>query len=185
MKHIAATLILLGLVSAAWADEGKGFYIGAGVGQFNVEADNIDEIGPIVQEFDSDSTSFEIFAGWKFNKFISAEAAYLDYGSPDENIGGVNVKADISGAALFLVGTLPIGPLEVYGKVGYLMYDLDVDVGNQKVDAASGGEDDPIYGVGLGMVLFKKLEARLEYQYLDSNRLDKSDALWLAAAWRF
>jgi len=186
MKYIALLLVFLGLASTASADEEKGFYLGAGFGQFNVEADDIDDIGPIVQEFDSNATSFKMFGGWRFNRYLAAELDYLDFGSPDEDLNGTHVKADLSGFAPYIRGSVPIGPVEVFAKAGYLFYKLDVDVNGEKVDASSGNRDDFIVSIGAGMVVFKHIEAQLEYEYVDvSKTLDKTDALWLSAVWRF
>jgi len=186
MKRIAALCILVGLATVASADEKTGLYVGLGLGQFDVNAEDIDDLGPIVQEFDSNATTFKVFGGWRFNPYLSLELDYLDLGSPDEDLQGVRVETDISGVAPYIVGSLPIGPIEVFAKVGYLFYDLDVDANGQEVASASGSQDDFIYGAGAGIVLFKKLEARLEYEYLDaSETIDDGDALWLTALWRF
>ncbi len=186
MKRITALCILIGLATVASADEKKGLYVGLGVGQFDVNAEDIDDLGPIIQEFDSNATTFKVFGGWRFNPYVSVELAWLDLGSPEEDLNGTRVETDISGFAPYITGSLPIGPLEVFAKVGYLFYDLNVDVNGQEVASASGSQDDFIYGIGAGMILFKRLEARLEYEYLDaSETIDDGDALWLSAVWRF
>lgn len=186
MKHIAALLILCGLATTAEADVQTGFYIGAGVGQANVKAESAQDLGLIVQEFDSSATSFKVFAGWRINSFLAVEAAYLDFGNPNVNFGSTNVETSIKGGAPYLIGFLPIGPIELFAKVGYFFYDLDVDVAGRKVEQASGSQDDITYGIGGGIVVFKRLEARLEYEYVDtSGTLKSTDAVWLSAAWRF
>jgi hypothetical protein len=186
MKTILVLLILAGLAGTVSADEEKGFYAGAGVGQFNVQADDIDDIGPIVSEFDSESTSFKIFGGWRFNRFLAAEVDYIDFGSLDDDIGGSTVDVELSGLAPFVTGTLTLGPVELFAKLGYLFYDLEVDVADGDFIAESGSDEDLVYGVGAGIILFDRLQTRLEYEIVDvSETLDDADALWLSAAWRF
>jgi hypothetical protein len=37
----------------------------------------------------------------------------------------------------------------------------------------------------MGFVLFERVTLQLEYEVLDIDRFDKSDAWWLNASWRF
>jgi hypothetical protein len=185
--RIRPTLILLlGSSVTALADNEKGFYAGAGLGQFNVKVDDIDDVAATVSEFDSDDTSYRIFGGWRFSRFIAVDLAYIDFGGPDEDVNGQRVKAEVDGFAPAVYGTFPLGPIEVFAKAGYLFYDLDVEIGGEKVDAASGSDEDLIYGVGLGLTLFERLSARVEYEIIDvSDVADDADAIWLTGAWRF
>jgi hypothetical protein len=186
MKTILPVLILVALAIPAWADEGKGFYAGAGVGQFNVQADDIDDIGPIVSEFDSESTSFKIYGGWRLSRYLGFEVAYIDFGSLDDDLGGSSVDADFSGVAPYVTGTLPLGPVELFAKLGYLFYNLEVEVAGADITSESGSDEDLIYGIGAGIVLFDHLQTSIEYEIIDvSETLDDADALWLSAAWRF
>jgi hypothetical protein len=183
MKKILALVSLLALAGTAYADNDKGFYAGAGVGMFNVKIDAASDVLPALGEFDSDDVSFKAFAGWRFGKFIGVEVDYLDLGKPNDDIGNVNVATELSGFAPYIVGTLPLGPLELSAKVGYLMYDFKVSAGESSKRKTS--DDDPVYGVGIGLTLFGHLATKIEYERIDISKLDKSDALWLTAAWRF
>jgi hypothetical protein len=101
-------------------------------------------------------------------------------------VGGVNVEAHLYGGAPYLVGTLPLGPLELFAKVGYLFYDLKVEAAGQKVHSVSGNQDDLIYAAGLGITLFGRINAQLEYELVDvSGAVNHADAVWLSGAWRF
>jgi hypothetical protein len=42
-----------------------------------------------------------------------------------------------------------------------------------------------LYGFGVGMTFFERLNARLEYEKIDSDFVDDADALWLSGQWRF
>ena len=37
----------------------------------------------------------------------------------------------------------------------------------------------------LGITLFERLNARLEYERIDSDVVDDADAIWLTGSWRF
>jgi hypothetical protein len=185
MKTLIALLALMALATTtAHADDNdSGFYAGAGVGMFNVKIDDVSDVGAALGEFDSDDVSFKAFVGWRFGKFISVEGAYLDLGKPNDDVGNVNVETELSGFAPYIVGTLPLGPIELSAKVGYLFYDFKATAGDSSRRKTS--DEDPTYGVGIGITLFERLATKLEYEYIDISRLDKSDALWLTAAWRF
>ena len=74
MKSIGLTAILLMLASGtALAAEDGGFYLSAGVGQFNLEEDDFAEL--TADDFDADDTSLKLFAGWRFNPYFAAPAS--------------------------------------------------------------------------------------------------------------
>jgi len=186
MKSLAAFALLMCWATASLADNDRGLYAGAGVGIFNIKARDITEVQALASEFDSDDTSFKVFGGWRFNRYIAAELDYNDFGKPDDDVNGVPVSAEIYGFAPMLVGTLPLGPLEVFAKVGYLFYDLKVKAGGQKLGSISGNDENLIYGAGLGLTIFGHLNARLAYERIDvSDTVDDADAVWLTGEWRF
>jgi OOP family OmpA-OmpF porin len=182
------TLALTMAAGSAIADENQGFYLGAGVGQFNLEVDDISDISS--ETFDSDDTSLKIFGGWRFNPYFSAELAYIDFGGPEDTIsttlGDVNADIEISGFAPYLVGTLPLGIFELFAKVGYYFYDADITLSDQSGSLSDDvSDEDLVYGAGVGLVLFDHLDARLEYEIIDVSDVETADALWLTGAWRF
>jgi hypothetical protein len=183
MKTLLTLLALLTLATTAHADGDKGFYAGAGVGLFNVKIDSVQDVAPTLGKFDDNDVSFKGFVGWRFGKWISLEVDYLDLGKPEEDVGNVKVATELSGVAPYIIGTLPLGPIELSARVGYLMYDFKVEAGDASRRKTS--DEDPVYGVGVGLTLFSRLATKLEYERIDISKLDKSDALWLTAAWRF
>lgn len=190
----AATLLAL---SGAWtavnAQNEQGFYLGGGVGQFNVQIDDVDETDEAIERLDDDDTSWKLFAGYRFNPYISLEAAYIDFGGPSDRFDASGSSGDyqveLSGFAPYVIGTLPLGPVELFAKVGYYFYDVDLevdldDIGGNVFDS-NDSDEDLLYGGGVGMTFFDHLHARLEYEKIDSDRIDDADALWLSGAWRF
>ncbi len=79
--------------------------------------------------------------------------------------------------------------MELFGKVGYYFYDIDfqVDIDDPTFPDVDGGasDEDLLYGFGVGMTFFERLNARLEYEKIDSDFIDDADALWLSGQWRF
>lgn len=190
----AATLLaLVGGWSAAHAENERGFYVGGGVGQFNVQIDDIDDTDDAIERLDDDDTSWKLFAGYRFNPYISLEAAYIDFGRASDRFeasgSSGDYRVDLSGFAPYVIGTLPLGPVELFAKVGYYFYDVDLsvdldDLGGD-VFSSKSSDEDLLYGAGVGMTFFEHLHARLEYEKIDSDVLDDADAIWLSGAWRF
>jgi hypothetical protein len=177
-----APLLLLVLGTAA-AENDSGLYLGVGGGQFNVEIDDIDTANGIQNTFDSDDTVYKAFVGWRFNPYIGVEVDYVDLGAPEDTIANVNFETKISGIAPYVIGTLPLGPVELFAKAGYYFYDVEVNARNI-VSVDDSGED-LVYGVGGGVTLFDHIHARLEYEVIDVSEVDDANVIWLSAAWRF
>ncbi|HEU4624303.1 MAG TPA: outer membrane beta-barrel protein [Steroidobacteraceae bacterium] len=185
MKALVALLLLMGCASVSLADNDKGLYLGAGIGYFSLKSKQIAPAAPTSIQFDGNDTSFKAFAGWRFNKLLAVELDYIDLGKPGQDFVGTHVEARINGAAPYLKGTLPLGPLELYAKAGYMFYDLKIEASGQEVSSRSKNQDDVIAAVGLGLTLLGHLNATLEYEYIDISQASRSDAVWLTGAWRF
>ena len=75
MKYgITAALALATLAASAAAqaqDNESGFYAGAGVGTFDVEIDDFDDIDATIDRYDSDDTAWKAFGGWRMNRVYS------------------------------------------------------------------------------------------------------------------
>jgi hypothetical protein len=197
MNRLITTATLFALsgawTAAAHAENDSGFYVGGGVGQFNVQIDDVDDTDEAIERLDDDDTSWKLFAGYRFNPYISLEAAYIDFGGPSDTFEASGSSGDyqveLSGFAPYVIGTLPLGPVELFAKVGYYFYDVDVtadldDLGGDVFSSSDSGED-LLYGAGIGATFFDHLHARLEYEKIDSNDVDDADAIWLSGAWRF
>jgi len=192
----AATLIALsgGMMMSAQAQENeRGFYVGGGVGQFNVQIDDISDTDNAIERLDDDDSAWKLFGGYRFNPHISVELAYIDFGAPSDrataNGSSGDYSVELSGLAPYIIGTMPLGPVELFAKAGYYFYDVKIDadlddLGGNVIDSDDSGEDF-LYGFGVGMTFFEHLNARLEYEKIDADRIDDADALWLSGAWRF
>ncbi len=192
---LAATVLALsGVTGAAYsADNDSGFYLGGGVGQFNVKIDDIDDTDNAIERLKDDDTAWKAFAGYRVNPYLSLELAYIDFGNPNGRATASGSSGDyqvkLSGFAPYVIGTIPLGPVELFGKIGYYFYDVDLtaDIDNPTSPdfRSSSSDEDLLYGFGAGITLFDHLHARLEYERIDSDVLDDADAIWLSGAWRF
>jgi OOP family OmpA-OmpF porin len=169
--------------------ETSGWYLGGGVGQFNAQIDDVDQVDNAIDKWDEDDTAYKVFGGYRFNRFLSFEADYINLGKPSGAVvPGFNLDQSVDGFAPYVIGTIPIGPwFEVYGRLGYYFYDA-----NQRQRSEANGDlqfdeesQDLVWGGGIGANIGEKLNLRLEYERYDLKRLDDADSLWLTAAWRF
>ena len=166
----------------------EGFYLGGGVGDFSSAVDeinNLDDVDDVGIDFSDSDNATKLFAGWKFNQFFALQGDFVDFG---ESSGFVSTSAqgtsDVQGMSASVVGTLPLGPIELFARAGMMFYEVDLNLTGGRVIDESG--EDPVWGVGLGFdVLDDRLNLRLEYEEIDIQELDEADALWLNAAWKF
>jgi len=190
---MAATLLALssGAAYAQSPDNDEGFYIGGGVGQFDIEIDGLDGVDEALSRLDDNDTAWQAFIGWRLNPYISLQAAYIDFGRPQDDFTTSTgdhgkFRAELSGFAPAIIGTLPLGPVELSAKLGYYIYDLKIsgDIDDFDIDRDDSGED-LMYGFGVGMTFFERLHAKLEYEKIDLEDVDDSNAFWLTGQWRF
>ncbi len=192
MKYgITAALALATLAAAAAAqaqDNESGFYAGAGVGTFDVTIDDVDDIDNTIDRYDSDDTAWKAFGGWRMNPYLGFELAYVNLGSPDDEIlPGVNLKTETDGFAPYVVGTLPLGDwFELFGKAGYYWYDTEARLTTAAGTVSDSNSDQTFtWSAGVGLNVFEHINVRLEYEQFDFDEADDSSALWLTGAWRF
>jgi Outer membrane protein beta-barrel domain len=175
--------------SAAQAqDNESGIYAGAGVGSFDVQIDDFDDVDATLDRYDSDDTAWKAFVGWRVSPYLAFEAAYVNLGSPDDEIiPGTDLTLETDGFAPYIVGTIPIGDwFELFAKAGYYWYDTEARI-STAVGSVSEDESDSTFtwSAGAGVNVFERVNIRLEYEQFDFDAADDSKALWLTGAWRF
>jgi opacity protein-like surface antigen len=170
----------------------SGPYVGAGWGQFDLHLHNLNDVGTAVTDIThSDDDAWKAFVGFRFAPFVGVEAAYVDFGHPNDSFrtfGSDGVyHVTMTGFSPTVIGTIPLGPVEIFGKAGYYFYDLDT-----RVDFSSGpflesrhSRSDFLYGGGVGVTVFRHLNLRAEYERIDVENASGSDAFWLSPSWRF
>jgi opacity protein-like surface antigen len=192
MKHgITAALAVAALAAATSAqaqDNESGFYAGAGVGIFDVEIDDFDDVDDTIDRYDSDDTAWKAFGGWRMNPYLALELAYVNLGSPDDEIlPDTDLTIETDGFAPYVVGTLPIGDwFEVFAKAGYYWYDIDARI-STAIGSFSENDSDSTFtwSAGAGLNIFERVNIRLEYEQFDFDTADDAQALWLTGAYRF
>jgi hypothetical protein len=198
---IAAALALaLGIAESARATDSEpsgpvsGLYLGAGFGRFNLKPDDISDVGSgLVDITRAHGDAFKITAGYRFMPYVAVEANYIDFGTPNSTFftsgSDGNYKLHASGFAPMGVATLPLGAFEIFGKAGWLFSNNNVKVylnqPGQQVIQSSHSSSDFMWGGGLGVTLGHHFNINAEYDRIKLENAHDSDALWLAAQWRF
>jgi OOP family OmpA-OmpF porin len=193
---VAAALALW----TAQASADAGFYIGGSVGDATIEAsDDVDFDGEDFSlDFDESDTAYKLFAGYMFNDYFGAELSYVDLGEPEDDFtldGGeigeidVDLSAEFTGFTADLVGQLPLGPVDIFAKVGLVSYDAELEVtATDGIDTLSESlEDDGEelhYGIGARFNI-GNFGIRGEYEVFDIGDIDDVYMLSLGAELAF
>jgi OOP family OmpA-OmpF porin len=196
----AAFALSIGFAGTLRAEETEpsgpvhGPYVGAGWGRFNVEPENIGDVATGVANIArSHDGAYKITAGYRFMPYFALEANYVDFGNPGSTFSTSgsdgNYKLHASGFAPMAVGTLPLGPFEIFGKAGWLYSNNNVKLylnqPGQQVIQSSHSSTDFMWGGGLGITVLNHLNINAEYDRIQLQNTHDSDVLWLAAQWRF
>ena len=173
-------IALLALSTLAWSLPSQaadnGFYLGAGIGRSDVQLDD-DAVSAI--DFDGEDTAWKLIAGFRPVDWLAVEASYVDFGKPDDD--GTEIDAD--GFTAFAVGFLPIGPVDLFAKLGLINYDASGSIRNiGEVLDDSGTEF--AWGAGVQFRLLS-LSVRAEYEMFDVEEVDDVNMLSLSVTYTF
>ena len=171
---LAASFSLLSLPALS-AD--NGIYLGASVGQSSVEFD--DNIGGQNLNFDASATGFKAIAGWRFIDWRAGEANHVKLGSVADN----GIETDVNGVSLSAVGFVPVGPVDLFARVGAVKWNADFDAPNLGVSESDDGTD-LTYGVGAQFRVWS-LSIRGEYEVFDISDADTVDMFSIGVTWTF
>jgi hypothetical protein len=182
---LAAACALFATPALAQVDDNnntEGFYLGAAIGEFDSRLDSPDDADDIDLDFD-DQDAERIFAGWRFNRFAAFQVDWTDFGRSNALPNALGIRAESDGLTPAIVGTLPLGPIELFAKAGMMFYNVEVNDNTRNLVDDSG--HDPVYGVGIGFTIAERLNLRAEYERVDIEQFNDANAVWLSANWRF
>ena len=176
---VTLSAVLLSGLCISRADAASGLYLGAGLGQSTIK-DNTSG-----GNLDANDTAFKAFVGYRFNMIpivdLAVEGGYTDFGKPSQSISAQNVQFKLHGydAAGLLI--FPLGPIDLYGKVGMLSWSADTSVAGT---TSSETGTDSFYGVGVGFYIWK-IGIRAEYERYQIKDVDRVDMYSLSALFQF
>jgi Outer membrane protein beta-barrel domain len=170
----AAAFLSLPVLPAVAAD--NGFYLGGSVGQANLKIDDLSN-GLATQDFDADDTAFKLIAGIRPLDWLGVEAAYVNFGEPEDTVLGQKLKVDGDGISAFAVGFLPTGPVDLFAKVGLITWD-------SKIVGIDEDGTDFAYGVGAQFRVLG-LSIRAEYEKFDAEQIDDLSMISVGVTYTF
>ncbi len=172
---------VFGLSATAAAD--PAFFLGGGVGLYNIKIDGTSYTRPggttsVSGDFEDSAAVWRAFAGYQFNKYLGLQADYVWYGTTQDQIPqnssyNVKVNGDAWEAAVRL--SYPFGEhFEVFSRVGWNWY--NVDAKPQYVKGQSDSNDDMLYSGGMVFKFTPALSASAEYEVIDISGGDLNTA---------
>jgi OOP family OmpA-OmpF porin len=174
----AAGALLFSATPVAFAAD-NGIYLGGSVGRSGVAFDESFEGENL--SFDASSTGFKVIAGWRFLDWLAVEGNYVDLGTGDDTVAGTKIESDIDGLSLSAVGFLPVGPVDLFARVGAINWDAEVSALGESV---SDDGTDLTYGVGAQFRVWS-LSIRGEYEIFDIDGPDDVDMFSVGVTWTF
>ncbi len=152
----------------------SGLYVGLSAGGAAVNAEIGDvSIPGFPLGFDEDDTAYKLFGGYMLDlpfMFAAFEAAYVDFGSPEGELLNSSIRLDTTGVSMFGVAGIELGPIDLFGKLGGVIWDLEASGFQQRF--SDNGFD---FGIGAGIsVGLGPLSIRGEYEYFDIANGDLS-----------
>lgn len=172
---------VFGLSATAAAD--PAFFVGGGVGLYNIKIDGNSYTPPgsttsVSSDFEDSASVWRAFAGYQFNKYLGLQADYVWYGDtqdqvPQNSSYNVKVNGDAWEAAVRL--SYPFGEhFEVFSRVGWNWY--NVDAKPQYVKGQSDSNDDLLYSGGMVFKFTPALSMSAEYEVIDISEGDLNTA---------
>lgn len=152
---IKKTLFASAVLIASATVHAEGGYFGVSIGQTEVDITGFD---------DGDSVS--ITGGYRVNKNFAIEATYIDFGESEDDEPPIwTIEAD--GFNFSAVGIIPVSEkVEVFGKVGMLMWDATLEEAGFGELASDDGNDISL-GFGVSAMLADQIGVVFEYQKFD------------------
>lgn len=185
---VVPAAVVLVLAASAPVEAKNGLYVGGSLGRTSLEITGLDLD---IEEFDykADSTTFKVFAGYRFLGFFAVEGSYVDFGSLSDSIntveGRIGVSTDLKGFDACAMGMLPLGIADLFVKGGFVSWDADIRTAvHDIVEHDSDSGTDMVYGIG-AQVRFAGLAVRGELEYFDIADADSVYLISVGASFTF
>ena len=178
-------VVLLLSVAVARAQD-SGFYLGGALGQSKLKewCDTGGSTTLTLTSCKDTDTAWKVLGGYRFNRYIAAEAMYVDWGEVTASVSnGVQVAAKQHSYGLAAVGTLPLGErFELFGKAGFLMTEQETRRVTPNPSTVDRDETELHYGLGARFLFTRNWAARAEWE---STEKLKVEMLSIGVEYRF
>jgi OOP family OmpA-OmpF porin len=175
---VAFAALAAGMAAVPAQSADNGIFLGGSVGAAGVKAD--DSFDGSNFDYDAGSTGYKLIAGWRFLDWLAVEADYVDLGSGDDKVQGIELETDINGVSLS--GFLPLGPVDLMARVGAI--DWSADLRAPGFGSISDDGTDFTWGVG-AQFRVSSLAIRAEYEQFDIADANTVDMISLGVTWTF
>ncbi len=153
MKKFAPLLLAAVLAAPAFANEGAVFGVDYGRTK--------------VSDTDISGNGFGVFGGYRFNETFAAEVGYRKLFNETVRVLGVPVNLKGTAVQASVLAYLPVGSdVSLFGRLGYNRLKGE---GSAAGFRTSESETKALFGFGAEYAFTKNVNARLEYQKLDSD----------------
>ena len=183
MKRITMAAAMVLVTFAANAEDGAQFMVGAAASFGDYKGDSSFPV-------DDSGVGLQLYGGAKLMKWFGIEAGYYNSGTfetdldPSADDGLTEIA--FSGFNLSAVGYVPIGDIELFGKVGAYDYDIDLNtlVENTFVNGSLGHATGLALGAGAIVMVSDNIGIRTVFDWYDVDNADLW-ALSLGVDYRF
>ena len=195
-KSIVVLAGIMSMASTLAEAADNGVYVGASLGQVGIEQrrDFIDNVDTTRLEYDSDDLGFKVLAGVRPLDWLGFEGGYTNFGDQEDTLrytlaSAPNVteeaRGQFEGYALsgYIVGFIPIGPVDIFGKAGLVSWDTKTKIKDQATWSRNDGKD-LAYGAGVQFRLLS-LGLRAEYEIYDIDGFKDANFLSIGVTYTF
>ena len=173
-----SSTLLLGILGSSAAGAAEGPYLGGAAQRSHFDSKDFS-----VDDIDKNDLGWQIIGGYHFTPNFSLEATYTDFGeanAPSAAAGGP-FKADATAYSAFAVGSVPVGPVDLYAKAGAARIKAKGNVG-----AVFFRDKDTVFAYGGGVQLnMGNLGLRAEYQKFNTDVIGDLDVISLGLTYTF
>lgn len=173
-KHYLLLLFTMMVLPQANAAD---WYAGLGFGQSEIDQGFFGEYGD----------GFKIFGGLELNRNAAVEAAYIDYGSPSENLFGAETEYEATAVAAWAKGVWPVfTSIDLFGKAGLAYWEVNSKSTLFGFPSSKSSDDgiDFSWGFGASFNYWDKLSIQLEYEDIVAD-IDAITLWSISALYRF
>lgn len=171
-KAVLATALFLASATTMAAD--NGIYLGASLGNSNVDINTLN-----APRIEGDDTGFKFIVGLRPLDWFGVEANYVNFGEIDQ--GPLAAEAD--GISAFGVFFAPVGPVDLFVKGGLISSSTSIGVSGRGTFYNKDGTD-LAYGVGAQLRLLS-LGIRAEYEKFEIDSAKNVDMLSIGVTYTF
>ena len=179
LAAIAAAALTMPVLALA-QDAGGYLGLSTGVSKAKQWCDDTGALpaGATLTSCDRRDKAWKMFAGYRFNRFLGFEGSFIDFGSRSLTATSVpestTVTARATAWSAAVVGTIPVGALEFFGKAGIARVKAQSDDVSLSGTAFRLGRNDNEAHVGLGLNyrFSSEWDVRAELERIRDSRID-------------